>query len=353
MTTLRDLTFWPPASAYRPPIALIGCGGIAKHHLEAYRAQDLQVVALCDVHRERAEKLAAEFFPEASIFTDYRDLLSQSDVEVVDVATHPEARVGLIEACLNARRHVLSQKPFVLDLAVGHRLCDLADRRGVQLTVNQNGRFAPHFGYLRAAIDAGFLGRTHAAHMAVHWDHTWVEGTPFEDIKHLILYDFAIHWFDIVRCFLPEATAERVMATVSRVPGQTLMPPLAATVALQFDQAQATLVFDAWTRYGQQDRTVVIGDAATAVSSGPDLQRQTVEITDAAGTYRPELNGQWFSDGFAGTMLELLSAIEQGRTAAIDARDNLESLALCFAAIHSAETGQPQRPGSIQRLPTA
>ncbi|QEG41821.1 Gfo/Idh/MocA family protein [Roseimaritima ulvae] len=352
VSELAELAYRPPSPQYRPPIGLIGCGGIAKHHLEAYRDFGLNVVAVCDLQAELATELRDRFFPDAQVFTDHHRLLADESIEVVDVATHPEPRVGLIQDCLAARRHVLSQKPFVLDLDVGQQLCDMADRQGVRLAVNQNGRFAPHFSYLRAAVAAGCLGRTQAAHLSVHWDHTWVTGTAFEQIKHLILYDFAIHWFDIVRCLLPLAQAESVYATISRVPGQQIMPPLAASVVIQFDSAQATLSFDALTRFGQQDRTLVIGDRATATSSGPDLQQQSVTITDAAGSYSPHLEGKWFSDGFGGTMLELLSAIEADRPAVIEARDNLESLALCFAAIESAETGLPQVPGSTRRLPS-
>jgi predicted dehydrogenase len=44
---------------------------------------------------------------------------------------------------LRAKKHVLSQKPFVLDLDTGARLADLADEMGVKFAVNQNGRWAP------------------------------------------------------------------------------------------------------------------------------------------------------------------------------------------------------------------
>ena len=93
---------------------------------------------------------------------------------------------------------MLSQKPFVTDLAVGKRLADLADKMGVTLAVNQNARWAPHFSYLREAVRGGLVGDVEGAHCDVHWDHSWVKGTAFETTPHLILYDFAIHWFDFI-----------------------------------------------------------------------------------------------------------------------------------------------------------
>ncbi len=52
---------------------------------------------------------------------------SRRDIEVVDIATHPDVRAPIIKAALDAGKHVLSQKPFALDLASGERLVKLAE----------------------------------------------------------------------------------------------------------------------------------------------------------------------------------------------------------------------------------
>ena len=69
---------------------------------------------------------------------------------------------------------------------------------GVKLAVNQNGRWAPHFSYMREAVRAGLVGDVVSCHTGVHWDHSWIEGTPFEKIDDLVFFDFAIHWFDFL-----------------------------------------------------------------------------------------------------------------------------------------------------------
>src|SRR5579871_386251 len=165
---------------YRPKIGMIACGGITENHLRAYRNAGYEVVALCDLIEERAVKRQREFYPDAAVTTDYREVLKRDDIEVVDIATHPPERVALIEASLRAGKHVLSQKPFVLDLDVGERLVALAAEQGVQLAVNQNGRWAPHFSYIRQAVQRGLLGDLMSIHAGVHWDHTWTKGTLFE-----------------------------------------------------------------------------------------------------------------------------------------------------------------------------
>jgi len=335
---------------YRPRIGLIACGGITGDHLAAYRKGGYDVAALCDVVPDRAEKRQREFYPKAKVYHDYRKLLKRDDIEVVDLAAHPREREPMLEAALKAGKHVLSQKPFVLDLDSGRRMVELAERQGVKLAVNQNGRWAPHFSYAREAIRAGLIGDVAAAHLSVHWDHTWVKGTPFEKIRHLVLYDFGIHWFDVVRCLLGGREPKRVYASTASSPGQRVAPPLLAQALIEFDGAQASLAFDAATQWGAQDRTYLAGTRGTIHSTGPDLKRQTLTLHTSEGYAVPELAGCWFPDGFHGTMGELLCAIEEQREPTISAGDNLESLALCFAATASAERHEPVVPGTVRRM---
>lgn len=336
---------------YRPPIALIGCGGITEYHLMAYRQASYEVVALCDVDVAKAKKRQKEFFPDAKVYADYHDVLARNGVEVVDCATHPPERVPIIEAALKAGKHVLSQKPFVTDLDVGERLVELAEKHGVTLAVNQNGRWAPYFSYMRQAVLAGLIGELQAAHFSVDWDHNWVAGTEFEKLKHLILYDFAIHWFDITACFFRGRNARNVFATICRSGGQRVRPPLMAQALVEYDDAQVSLAFNGDARFGRLNHSYLAGRAGSLVSSGSGLNEQSVTLFTAKGRAQPSVVGSWFPIGFHGTMAELLSAVEEGREPENSARNNLESLALCFAAVESAERGEPVRPGTVRKLP--
>ncbi len=350
---LSDLPYRPQSPhTYSPNIGLIGCGGITHYHLRAYLAAGFKVTAVCDLDLGKAELRRCEFYPAAVAYDDYSKLLADDSIEVVDITTHPPERPPIIEAALRAGKHVLSQKPFVLDLDEGERLIELAHKMNRQLAVNQNGRWAPHFSYARQVANSAIIGDVFAAHLSCHWDHTWVKGSPFEKIKHLILYDYAIHWFDIVRCLLKGKEVKRVFASTARAPGQQLMPPLLAQAVIEFEEAQATLAFDASLPFGSQERTFLSGTAGSLYSVGSGNQEQQLTVNVDTGSWTPKLIGKWFPDGFHGTMGELLCAIEDGRESTINAHDNLRSLELCFAAIHSAETGQPVIPGAVRRMPT-
>jgi predicted dehydrogenase len=338
-----DLPYRPPMPRDRSaPIALVGAGGISGAHLDAYRKHGLNVVAIGSRDIQRATARRDAYFPAARVTDDYETLLADRDVQVLDITTHADVRAGLMRRALAAGKHVLSQKPFVTDLATGRELVAEADARGLKLAVNQNGRWAPHLAWLREAVRAGLIGAVTGVHVEIRWNHGWVAGTPFDEMDDLVLSDFGIHWFDFLVSVIG-GRAREIRATTARAHGQGARPPLLAQALVAFDGGQASLVFDGATAFGARDSTSVIGDKGVVSSAGPDLGCQQVELSTAAGVARPRLEGTWFNDGFAGAMGELLCAIEDDREPNNSARGNLASLRLCLAAVRSAATGEVER----------
>ncbi len=336
--------------SYNPNIGLIGCGGITQSHLAAYKNAGFRVVALCDINKAQAEARQKEFYPKADVCTDYRAVLERTDIEVVDIATHPAVREVMIHDAIHAGKHILSQKPFVFDLSTGRKLVAAADKAGVRLAVNQNGRWAPHFSYLRNAVASGIVGDVLGVHFTIQWNHNWIAGTAFDSIKHALLYDFAIHWFDILHCFVSGRPAKRVFATLAVAPSQRAKPPLLGQVLIEYEGAQASMSFDACAAFGPLDQTVITGTRGTLISQGPNLNKQKITLQTSAGIASPRLLGAWFPDGFHGTMAELLCAIEEDRDPINSAHSTLDSLALCFAAVASAESGRCVAPSKATTL---
>jgi predicted dehydrogenase len=345
-----DLPYLPPMPrTFRPRIGLVGAGGISGAHLDAYRTAGWEVAAICSRSLPRAAARAAEFALAARVTDRVADLLDDPTIDVLDITPHPADRLPLIEAALKAGKHVLSQKPFVLDLDDGRRLVDLARANGVKLAVNQNGRWAPHMSWMRQAVRAGLVGDVTGVHVGVHWNHGWIAGTPFEKIEDILLYDFGIHWFDFVSS-LVGPRAETVFASATLATGQAAKVPLMAQALIGMEGGQASLVFDGATPFGPRDTTYVAGTAGSLQSDGPDLGVQQVTLTTAGGRAHPRLAGTWFNDGFRGAMGALLVAIEEGTEPENGAEANLHSLALAFAAIRSRRTGQEVKVGSVTRL---
>ena len=348
-----DLPYQPPMPRDRGArIALVGAGRISAGHLDAYRAAGFDVAVIASPTLANAVHRRDEYFPDAEATDDVAGTLTRKDIAVVDLTPHPAERVALMETALRAGKHVLSQKPFVLDLDTGERLAALADEKGVVLAVNQNGRWAPHLAWMREAVQAGLVGDVQSCHVGIHWDHNWIAGTPFDSLDELILYDFAVHRFDFLASLIG-GRATSVYATTACARVQKARPPLLAEALISFDGGQAALLFDGAARFGPEDRTVVTGTLGTMTCRGPDPGLQEVVLTTAAGMARPPLTGSWFKEGFIGTMGALLKSAEEGTKPLNNARDNLDGLALVFAAVASARRGEPVVPGTVRSLAAA
>lgn len=345
-----DVPYRPPMpQAYRPRIGMIGTGGISASHLDAYRTAGWEVAALWNRTRSKAEEKAAEYCKNARIEDDWQAILANSEIDVVDITLHPEHRAPLIKAALEAGKHVLSQKPFVTHLDLGEDLVKLAQDKGVKLAVNQNGRWAPYKAFMREVVRAGLIGDVLSAHIAIHWNHGWTAGTPFDEIDDLVLYDFGVHWFDFIASMVGER-AQSVFATAAHGKGQANKVPLFAQAMVRLEGGQASLTFDGGTPHGPRDTSFVGGTLGSLQSDGPDLGQQHVTMITANGIARPHLEGQWFNDGFVGAMGELLCAIEDDREPSNGAAENLRSLAIAFAAVESRLSGREIEIGHTRRL---
>jgi len=337
----------PDPGEYDPEIGVVGCGSICEYHLEAYADAGYDVRALCDIDRERTVALRDRFYPEATVYEDHETLLANEDAEVIDATTYPEPRVGIVADAIDAGRHVLSQKPFVTDLADGRRLVERADDAGVTLAVNQNGRWAPQYRYMRAAVDAGLVGDVHCVSLERHWDKNSIAG---DDIEHRLFFYYGIHVVDMVRCLLG-GNPERVSAATARSPGQAPEEPLLGEVVLEYDSALARLTFNGDERGVEVSRGRVSGSDGTITSEGEDQNAETVCVHREEGTVSPALSGSWFPDGFGGAMAELLAAVAEDREPVHSARDNLGTVATTIAAIESARRGEAVEPAAVERLP--
>lgn len=339
---LRETGSPPPL-----PIALIGCGWIGGMQLEAYRAAGFTVVAVCDRHLERAEDYRDRYFPDARAYDSVDELIAHPGLAIVDVATHLEGRPETVLRCIQAGLNVLSQKPFVEQLSVGIDLAQAARDHGVILAVNQNGRWAPHFGAMLAVVDAGLIGEVVSADFSVFWPHDEIIGgmPAFASMEDLILFDFGAHWFDLIGALAPPGQLAAEAVAVPRR-GQSIAAPLQASATVAGDGFVATVDFRAGERFAETGTFRVSGTAGVISHTGLSLGGTSVEVANALGTATVSISDDWFSHGLTGAMRALLDAVAAGTPPPHTPESALRGLEIAFAALESARRGGPVEVGT-------
>jgi predicted dehydrogenase len=335
-------------------IGLVGCGFISSMHLAAYRAAGYNVTALCDRTLAKAASRRDEFFPHADVTDQVDDLLARDDVEVVDIATHVDGRPEIARRALSTKHHVLSQKPFVRNLDEGVALVALAREMRRILAVNHNGRWAPHFAAALAMVRRGDIGDVVSADFAVYWPHDreFVDDPHFSTMQDLVVFDFGIHWFDVVaQIFAASRPATRVYASSRQRPGTLISVPTDVEVLAEYPRAAATMIFRAASPRGESGSFRIEGTRGTIMHSGKSLGGSTVVAETDGGDLSIDLEGTWWSNGMLGAMSEVLWAIQEGQTPRNDAQTALTGLELAFAAQESLRTGSAVVPGSVRKQP--
>ncbi|MGD0498862.1 MAG: Gfo/Idh/MocA family oxidoreductase [Bryobacteraceae bacterium] len=233
------------ASGFEPAgrplrVGLIGCGWYGKSDLfRLVQVAPIEIVSLCDVDRvtmEECAQIAAErqvSKKKPRLFTDYREMLRQKDLDLVEVATpdHWHA-LPMIEA-LKAGADMYVQKPISVDIVEGQAMLAAARKYQRVVQVGMQRRSTPHLIEARDIVQQGKLGTV--GHVEIYsygraqaidpqpapvpstldWDF-WIGPAPmmhyspeiesnwraFMEFDNGIIGDMGVHMLDMVRWFL-------------------------------------------------------------------------------------------------------------------------------------------------------
>ncbi len=140
-------------------VGVLGAGNWARFaHIPGWKRDPrVEVVAICDPHKERAEEFASNFkIPTAS--DDWHEIVSRNDIDVVDVCTPSSTHFELAWAALEAGKHVLCEKPVAFDFRETLQAAQLAESKGLKTKLGFTFRYSPGVQFAKAMIDDGFTG---------------------------------------------------------------------------------------------------------------------------------------------------------------------------------------------------
>lgn len=193
--------------------ALIGSGGIAQTHIQAFSKTSLaKLVAVADLRRESAEAVGAAV--QCRAFGSAEELLSSDcEVDAAIVCTPPNTHATICAQLSDAGVHVLCEKPIALDLGEATKMIEHADRNNTLLTMASKFRYTSDMIYAKQLVTSGVLGEvllfenTFAGHvdMSKRWNsNRTISGGG-------VLIDNGTHSVDIVRYLLGPLSSIQVI----------------------------------------------------------------------------------------------------------------------------------------------
>jgi predicted dehydrogenase len=180
-------------------VAIVGLGGIGNTHARVYKARDdVEIVAVCDIIPERADK-AAEAYGCPAFYSIQEMLDSGIQIDAASMCTagvenggdHYRATIEL----LNGGLPVLGEKPISNEIDKAREMVDLAKAKDLRYGINLNHRFTPAAQRARQWVDEGRLGEINIINMTM-WINNPNESSPWFHMRAL-----HPHSIDVMRYF--------------------------------------------------------------------------------------------------------------------------------------------------------
>ncbi|HEY6295093.1 MAG TPA: Gfo/Idh/MocA family oxidoreductase, partial [Streptosporangiaceae bacterium] len=197
-----------------PPlrVGIVGYGMMGKAHSYGYRVAPLlrrlpvtPVVTVMSGRTAGAVAAAAAAYGIADTVTDWRELISRDDVDLVDICTPPGTHAQIAQAAAAAGKAVLCEKPLALSYAEAAAALDAVTRAGVHNAVGFNYRRLPAVALMRRMIAEGAVGEVRL------WRATWLSdeftdpATPWDwrfdrAMGGTTIADLGSHLIDMALC---------------------------------------------------------------------------------------------------------------------------------------------------------
>ena len=155
---------------------------------------------------------AGRRYPMAKLATDWRSVVTDSDVDAVVVATPVRAHHELAAAAIAAGKHVLVEKPMTSTVEQAQALIDAADRAGVVLMVDHTFVYTPAVQKIGEIVRSGELGQVY------YYDSVRVNLGLFQSDVNVV-WDLAVHDLAILRFILDDHPVAVSATGSSHVPG--------------------------------------------------------------------------------------------------------------------------------------
>jgi UDP-N-acetyl-2-amino-2-deoxyglucuronate dehydrogenase len=330
-------------------IALVGCGRISKNHFEAINKIDgLELVAVSDTDAERAKAAGTQW--KVPHFTSYERMLSESNADVVTIATpsglHPEQGV----AAAKAGKHVVMEKPMAISLSGADALVQACDKAGVQLFVVKQNRLNPPVQLLKRAVDRNRFGRIYMASCTVHWarPQEYYDQAPWRGTWEFdggAFMNQASHYVDLIQWLMGpvESVIAKTATLARRIETEDTGIAILKFRSGALGSIEVTMLAyprnleGSLTILGEKGSVKIGGTAVNKIEhwdfAEPDDDDKLIE---GANTNPPDVYGL----GHQGYYRNVLAVLRGEAKADTDGRAGRKSLELILGIYESAKTGR-------------
>lgn len=317
-----------------------------------------EVVAICGTTMSKMEAIQKEHPEVTLITTDYRDITSNPDIDIVGVFSPDALHFEHCKDALEHGKHIICTKPMVTSVEDAETLVKLVDEKKVKFLVGQTMRYEPQFAAVKRMYDDGELGAPLLAEAHyVHDMRPLYEATPWRlNMPQDLMFGGACHPVDVLRWFFGDIESVHCVGSYGDIyesPEGVHYPlPNNFMMNLRFANGVAARVLGA---YGIVEPPMpmmgvtIFGTKGTAKGEFSDFLGGKVSAvfdkyeikSPFEAIYPPEKQGSF---GHGQTVLRYLEhfadCLENDKEPVPGIREGAKSISACCAAYESLRTGE-------------
>lgn len=346
-------------------IGVIGTGSISDMHLQSYdKNPQAELIAVCDLNEQRAEKAAAKYGAKL-VYTDYRKLLANPDIDAVSICTWNNSHAEISIAALEAGKHVLVEKPLCRTVEEAQRVQDAVRATGKLLQVGFVRRYDPNAQLLRTFADQGEFGDIYFAKTS-SIRRLGNPGGWFADIERSgggPLIDIGVHVIDLCWYMMGRPKPVSVSANTYRKLGnrsnvrylsfykaadydadQNTVEDM-ANALIRFDNGASLLVDVSFTLHAKENITSI---KLFGEKGGFEVDPEIAIVTEKHNvilnvTPQTDHKGFDFNAAFQAEIDHFIACVESGATPLSPVEDGVEIMKILCGIYESAAKGAEVR----------
>jgi predicted dehydrogenase len=334
---------------------LIGVGMIADFHAQAIAGSvGGRLVGVASRNGDAARAFAAKH-GATHVTTDVGELVARPDIDVVCITTPSGAHREPALAAIAAGKHVVIEKPIEITLERADDILAAAEARGVQVAPIFQARFGDGAKRVKAAIDAGRLGRVVLASAYVKWHRPAAYYQGWKGTRQLdgggALINQGIHAVDLLQWFA--GMPQRVFGFRTRRVHTRIEEEDTVTAALNFRSGAlgaieaTTAAWPGWRRrleIAGETGSIALEDDTITRWEFREPQPEDAAVLASASGGAPGSGASAPNaisvEGHRRQIQDLIDGLRDGRRLAIDGREARKALALVRAVYTSADSGR-------------
>ena len=321
-------------------VALIGAGRIGKVHAKSIAADaGSRLVAVADIMTEAADELAKAANAEAMSIDQ---IMADDAVDAILVASSTNTHADLIEQGTAAGKAVLCEKPVDLSLERAITCMKTAANTHQPVMIAFNRRFDPNHAALKAAADAGEIGKIET--LAITSFDPAPPPVSYIEVSGGLYRDMMIHDFDMA-CWLMGGTPETVTATGTCLVDEAIGDAGdvdTAMVMLQWaDGRLASIRNTRRAAYGHDQRIELMGSEGLLTSNNMLENTVTRATADGVSGAKPVLFFlERYMRAYEAEWNAFVKAVQEKSVMPVTIQDGVNALALAEAANRSRAEGR-------------